>query len=84
MQVNGITNTIITISKKKPIYLVNNSKKVQVWYKRFKYKRNIKIIYASTKMRDFNTNYDPIKIYSNFEIFKSKDLISDNVNLLFE
>ena len=34
-------------------------------------------------MGDFNANYNPVKIYNNFEIFKSKILLMTILNYQF-
>lgn len=51
---------------------------MQVWYKRFGYTSNTRIIHSSkllTRIGDFNANYDLAKIYNNFEAFESKILL---------
>lgn len=67
MQVNRIANITITTSQKKSTYLISYNKKMRVWYKRFKYISNTKIIATLkllTRIGDFNTNYNQAKIYS--------------------
>lgn len=86
IHVNGIINIITITGSKKPIYLISHNIKMRVWHRRFKYISNAKIICVLkllTGIRDFNTNYNLVKIYSNFEISELKDLISKNANLQF-
>ena len=57
---------------------------MQVWYKRFGYISNARIICVSKllpRIKDFNTNYNSVKIYRNFEIFELEDLTYNNANL---
>lgn len=59
---------------------------MRVWYKRFEYINNVKIIWTLkllTEIKKFNTNYDSAKIYSNFEISKLENSISKNIDLPF-
>lgn len=52
------------------IFLINKNKKVKIWYCRFKYDNNAKIIKVSKFwiiMGDFNKAYGSIKIYNNFK-----------------
>lgn len=57
---------------------------MRVLYKRFGYINNVKIIYASkflTGIGDYNIFYNPVEIYSNFEIFELEDFTNNNADL---
>lgn len=87
MQVNGITNTITTIGQARPIHLVSNSKKIQVWQKIFEHASNARIICVLrllTWMRNFNTNYNLAEIYNNFDVSELEDLTIDYADLSSE
>lgn len=58
---------------------------MRVWYRRFEYASNAKIIWASkllTKMGDLSTDYKPAEIYNDSEVFESEILTIDNTDLL--
>lgn len=60
---------------------------MQVWYERFGYAINTKIINILkllTGIRDLSANYDLVKIYNNFEVSKLEDLIINNAKLSFK
>ena len=64
------SKAMVVHSQGRPIYIVSKSKQVKVWYCRFCYTSNIRVIRAAKLligMGDFTTKYDIIKVYSNFE-----------------
>lgn len=66
------------------IYLMSKSKKIKVWYCRFRYTSNAQIIKASKlliSIGNFNKVYNPTKIYSDFKQFNNNS--SNNKTLVF-
>lgn len=55
------------------MHLVSYIKKIHIWYRKFRYTSNVRIIKASkllNKIGDFSKNYDSAKIYNDSEAFK--------------
>lgn len=81
MQVN--TQAIIITEWGRPIHLVSHIKKICIWWRRFGYASNIKVIRALkllTGIKDFSKNCNSAEIYNDSKAFKPEASL-DNPNL---